>query len=459
MMLRNLLAITCVCLASAPAWAEWSYTPTEWSLPTFSRTAAKPGTPEWWSKNKSKAEFVPGSGFRVEGVEGFFDDEGRPIGTKVSKVVKKESKGLLGDMQVAPSFTELKEQVGMGRDERIAQQAFSAGEDFFRREQYRNALKQFGQTIARWPDSQLEQDALFYKAECEFFTDNYPEATESYDRLLEKYPNTPHLDKVIRRQFDIARYWDQYAQYKPHWPMTPNLLDNSQPLFDTVGRAMKTYENIRLNDPTGPLADDAVMATANSMFLRGRYSDADHHYELIRQEYPHSEHQYEAHILGLQCKLQKYQGPEYDASPLDEAKKIVKQLKLQFGNELDTAERERLAEIEGRLNYQLALRDYSMAQHYDNTEYYGSAKYYYAKLMREFPGTPLAETAQARFTELGGKPDRPATKMEWFVNIFPENAERATIAQVPMLKDSDAEISIARQPETNSTADGATIVR
>ena len=112
---------------------------------------------------------------------------------------------------------------------------------------------------------------------------------------------------------------------------------------------MKTYENIRLNDPTGPLADDAIMATANSYFRRGRYNDADYQYDLLRKEYPRSDHQFNAHMLGLQCKLRKYQGPDYDGTPLEEAEQLVKQQRTQFAGELDATSSRRLAEIDAQV--------------------------------------------------------------------------------------------------------------
>jgi len=303
-----------------------SLNPSQWELPLLASETAPPGTPEWWKKNKSQAVFELGKGFRIADVEGYFDQEGRPIKARVAKAVdQKKSGGFLGDVSVVKTVDSIKSQVGLGRDQQIAQQAYAEGEDLFRREKYSNASKQFKQAIARGTDPQLEQDALFMLAESQFYNAHYPEATESYGRLIKKNSNTPHLDKIIRRQFSIAQYWEQHHQSKPHWAMTPNLLDNTRPLFDTLGRSLKTYENIRLNDPTGPLADDAIMATANSHFLRGRYEDADYHYGLIRREYPRSEHQYEAHLLGLRSKLRMYQGADYDGQQLEEAKRLIKQ--------------------------------------------------------------------------------------------------------------------------------------
>ena len=431
-------------------------TASAWQWPSLAGTPEPPGTPGWWKKHKGDAEFVPTKGYRVAGVEGYFDEEGRSIKTQVAKVVKKEKdSGLLHDANVVKTVADVKSQFGLGPDQRLAEEAFAAGEDLFRREDYGKAAKKFKEAISRWPDSGLEQNAMFYVAESQFFADKYSQAIDSYSALLEKYPNSPHLDKTIRRQFDIARYWEEHHRWQPHYVTTPNFFDKTRPLFDTLGNSMKAYEDIRLNDPTGPLADDSIMATANSYFLRGRYNDADYYYGLLRREYPRSEHQYEAHVLGLQCLLRKYQGPDYDASPLLQAKKLVKQLKTQFGAELDIAERERLAEIQGNLIKQLAARDYKRAKGYDDTGHYESARFYYSQIVREYPNTPLAVDSRKRYEELAGKPAHPESSMEWLLNLFPENAERTAIAQVPMVDNSN-QTQIARQPENTSTG---TIVR
>ena len=99
---------------------------------------------------------------------------------------------------------------------------------------------------------------------------------------MKEYTNTRYLDTVIDREWEIARYWEECDEHNPDWPLTPNAYDKTRPWFDTIGHAIKTYENIRLNDPTGPRADDAIMATANIYFARGRFEDADYHYTLLR---------------------------------------------------------------------------------------------------------------------------------------------------------------------------------
>lgn len=436
---------------------EWN--PANWLPGTSSAGDPKEvGTKAWWKKNKKNAEFVPGEGFRVEGVPGFFDQDGRPIQARVAKVVKQnKAGGLLNDTNVIETVDGVKSQLGMGPDQEIAKQAYAEGEDLFRKQEYSDAAEKFEEAVKRDATGEYEQDAMFYLAESYFFANEYSKAVGKYNDLLDKYPNTQHLDKVVRRQFDIARYWEKHHDHEPHWVTTPNLLDDTRPWFDTLGNAMKTYETIRLKDPTGPLADDSIMATANSYFLRGRYNDADYNYQLLRTEYPQSEHQFEAHILGLQCKIRKYQGPNYDGTPLEEAKKIVKQLKQQFGGQLTPEERDRLNTQLAQLNQAVAERDYSVAQYYDETEHYISAKYYYAKIAREFPESELAAKSRERYEQIAGEPDHPESSVGWMLDMFPENAERKALQQVPLLEPTP-QIGIATRPETG-VSDGGTVVR
>jgi len=452
-------ALMVVTLLAISGCASVNLNPTQWENPLFVGSNAPVGTSTWWKQNRGKAEFVPGEGYRVTGVDGYFDQEGRPIQAKVAKTVnRKQSKGLLEDVKVSATVAGLKSQVGLGPDEQQARLAYEKGEDLFQREKYAAAAKQFNQTRARWPDSPLAQDAMFLKAESQFFNHDYSDAIATYDQLLAESPNTKHLDKIIRRQFDIARYWEQHHANEPHWPTTPNLFDDTRPMFDTLGRSLKVYENIRLNDPTGPLSDDAIMATGNSYFLRGRYNDADYSYELIRNEYPRSEHQFEAHILGLQCKLGRYQGPDYDGTPLLEAKKLVKQIKVQFAGKLNEEERARLDIDQAALQKQLAMRDWTRAKHYEDNEQFGSAKFYYAKILRQFPNTPIANDAQQQYAALEGKPNSSPELLAGVIKLLPENAERKAVEQVPLLE-PQTDTLIARPPVNTGGDGGDTVVR
>jgi outer membrane protein assembly factor BamD (BamD/ComL family) len=297
----------------------------------------------------------------------------------------------------------------------------------------------------------LKEDALFMTAESYFFADRYIEARDAYNALADKYPSTRYLDRLVERQWKIAQYWEKYEEYRPDWTATPNGWDKTRPWFDTLGHAIKTYDNIRMNDPTGPRADDAIMATAGIYFRRSRYDDADYQYGLLRREYPRSEFQFEAHLLGLQSKMRKYQGPDYDGTPLEESETLIVQLRRNFAGQLSADERERLKTTSGELNRMVAMRDMRMAQYYDGTKRYGAAKGYYADVVQQYPDSELAAQARERLAEITGEPDEPPKRLAWFVDLFPESAERKAVAQVPEVQ---SDTRLAEQPQTESPPPG-----
>jgi len=407
----------------------------------WSRAEEPPGTAQWWKKHKKETVFDPEKGYIVEGQEGSFDGDGRPMQGPVAteRVVEAgittgEETGLIPGLDPAVQFGKVKSVVGLGPNEQFARDAYDEGIRLFNEKKFNAAAAKFKDAIARGPHSPVEQDARFMLADSYFWGDRYIKARDAFDELVKEHPNTRYLDAVIDREWKIAQYWEKKAKQNKDWPLTPNAYDKTRPWFDTVGHAIKTYDNIRLNDPTGPRADDAIMATANIYFERERFEEADYHYSLLRREYPQSELQYEAHLLGLQSKLRKYQGEDYDGTPLEEAKTLVKQLRVQFAGRLPPEEKERLHTVEGQLNLELATRDYRMAEFYDGTKHYAAARHYYAEVMKDYPNTELASKARDRVAQIAGEPGTPAKPLGAIVELFPQSTEKARVARIPELK-------------------------
>ena len=333
---------------------------------------------------------------------------------------KQEESGFdLEDLDPENVWKNVKKATGFGPDEGKAKRLMEEGNALFREKKYAEAGGKFKSAAGRWPDSPLEEDGMFMTAECYFFADKYPKAQDAYDNLLKKYDNSRYLDTAVKRLFAIGRFWEQTHDANPHWPVTPNLTDGKRPLFDARGNALKAYETIRLKDPTGPLSDDAVMATANSYFRAGRFEDASFHFDIIRKEYPNSEHQLTAHLLGLQAKRRMYQGSKYDDTPLKDSAEIADQTLKQFHRQLGP-ERRRVAAMRDQITEQKAERDWDMARYYDDKKCYGAARYYYGLLIKEYPLTKFAQQARQRIEEIRGEPDVPPDNFKWLTGMFPD---------------------------------------
>lgn len=412
------------------------------------------GSAKWWKSNKRKAEFHPGKGYTVKGVDGYFDGMGRPIDRPVSisngqtpDADGELDKGLAPALDPRNVYGKMKTAVGLGPNDQVAHREFMEGERLFEEQRYRAASEAYASAADRAVDMRIKEDALFMLGESYYFDDRCIKARDAYNELADKYSSTRYLDKLVEREWAIARYLEAHANSHYDAPMTPNAWDKTRPWFDTMGHAIKTYENIRMNDPTGPRADDAIMATAGIYFRSNRYDDADYHYELLRKEYPRSEFQFEAHLLGLQSKLRKYQGQDYDGTPLEEAQVLVKQLRTNFGGQLSAEERTRLQTVSAQLLQEMASRDMQMAQFYDGTKNYGSAKTYYAEVINKYPDSEFAKTSKERMLAMEGLPEFPEKRLAWFVDIFPESQEHAALANVPEIKNG----TLLAQPPADTT--------
>ena len=344
-----------------------------------------------------------------------------PAGAVSIADAKKEDEKKSGfqwsDLAPENVYKNIKASLGYGPDEKISRAAMKEGQDLFRDKKYKEAGLKFATAADRWPDTPLEEDALFMQGESEFFSDQYPKAHDTYGGLLKKYTNTRHLDVVVRREFAMGIYWEQLYDANPTWPVTPNLSDNSRPMFDAFGYAIQAYERVRMYDPTGPLAATSLLALGNAYFRHNQFENAAYNYDQLMKEYPNSEHQLKAHLLGLQSKMRLYQGTLYPGVPLNDAKKIADRTLKQFGDKLGK-EREPVVRARQQIIEEKANRDFAQAEYYEKHKYYGAARMYYQSAIKDYPGTERAKDAQARLEKIKNEPDEPPKYFKWLTDMF-----------------------------------------
>jgi outer membrane protein assembly factor BamD (BamD/ComL family) len=104
--------------------------------------------------------------------------------------------------------------------------------------------------------------------------------------------------------------------------------------------------------------------------------------------------------------------------------------------------------VSAQLLQEQASRDMQMAQFYDGTKNYGSAKTYYAEVINKYPDSQLAQQAKERMTELASLPDFPEKKLAWFVEAFPKGKEHTSLANVPEIKNGTL---LSRPPADTTT--------
>ncbi len=350
--------------------------------------------------------------------------------------------GIMGKWSPKNMYNSAKVAAGYGPNKEIAEQAFAEGEAIFveatktqgkdRFGQFREAAKKYKTAYKRWPDSALEEDALFMLSESYFFADEYPDAEKAYELLIKKYPYTRHMDTVDKRRFALAKYWVEHQEANPDWAVTPNLMAKDRPLFDKFGHAIRVFDKIRMDDPTGTLADDATMAAGLAHYKQANYQRADEMFADMRHNFPDSEHQFQAHLLGLQCKMKIYQGPQYSLTPMDEAETLLKQIYRVFPKEAEE-NAEFLKKTGDQVRLNKAAHDWEMAQYYHRRKEHAAARTYYETVQQSYRDTNLAEEAKKNLTEIQDEPAKPAQPLPWLSKMFPTpEREKPLVARNPL---------------------------
>lgn len=322
-----------------------------------------------------------------------------------------------------------------------AKKAYQRGDSIFRGAKGKprtDALRDFSKAANYFrnageaaPGSALEQDSLFMQAESHFFANELNEATKTYQKLAKEFPRNRFNDRVNARLFEITKYWINASKAGADAWYKVNLFDNSLPSYDIKGQAVKVLDQIRYDDPTSQIADDATMAAAVEFMRQRDFDKADEFLTDLRQVFTDSDHMFMAHLLGIQCKLEIYAGPNYSGLVLEEAEKLIEQVGRRFPNEIqDPKYAEMVARSSKMVAFYQAERYENRAKYREKKGEYGAATSLYRQLVAEYPSTPQAKIARARIGETSNLRAVPEQRLAWLTKIFPDSKKSTPLKMV-----------------------------
>ncbi len=293
-------------------------------------------------------------------------------------------------------------------------------------DQYNQAAKLFRKAGDAAKGSALQQDALFMQAESLFFANRLTDATKAYEKLQKDFPRNRHNDRVAARLFSISRYWIDAARAGDDSWFKLNLTDEKRPAYDAKGHAIRVLDQIRYDDPTGRLADDATMAAAAEYIRQKDFEKADEFLTDLRETFTDSDHMFLAHLLGLRCKLEMYAGPKYSGLVLEEADDLVKKTRARFPDKMrEKKYSEMIARAAGELAFHRAERLADRARYNENRQEFGAARQNYRRLLAQFPDTPQAGEARKRLAQIDDLPAVPEQRLAWLTELFPDSRKKS----------------------------------
>jgi tetratricopeptide (TPR) repeat protein len=267
----------------------------------------------------------------------------------------------------------------------------------------------------------LAEKARFMEAECYRFEKKYPDAVDTYHKMLMEYPSGAYRERACTEMFKIADYWldDTRDEIQARddgengtvYRMKKLLnYDRTKPSLDREGRALQTLDHVHLNDITGPNADKALFWCGFVNFYRGNYVEADHYFSTLVEFHKESPLRPKATELAIISKNNATGGAEYDGQKAAEALQLVHHAEGAMP-EFNTDERKDfLSRQKLAIRMQQAEKDFKMAEYYEQTKHPGSAYYSYEIVRRRYPGSKYAEIATERMAVLKDKAELDGSK-------------------------------------------------
>jgi len=286
-----------------------------------------------------------------------------------------------------------------------ADKEFRAAEALFQRGTLADAEAAFAALAKKRKGTPWGEKGQYYLAETQYQRGKLVTAHDSYELLMKDYPGTEFVDRLVKREFDIAQTW--LAQADPKAPPDRKLpwyahFNGQEPLIDAHGHALRVLEHVRHHNPTGPLADDAVLRIADEHMAQKDYESASLYYDQLITDHPKSPFLQQAQLKAIDARMKGYVGPEYDGAGLEKARELVKQTMATFPDRL--ASGEKLYHTLDLINDQEAERTYVVGDYYRRAGYPGSAEYYFAKIPQRWPKSPWASKAKTQLASLAKVP-------------------------------------------------------
>ena len=322
---------------------------------------------------------------------------------------------------------------------------------------YAEAKKAFKKMVKKYGKKKepVEEDAMFYLAECNFQLGHLPAAEDGYEELLKKFPRTRFLEQSVPRIYRIASYWldgpkpaaeielvsftDEDAEERlseipeatiPYaFPLTPNLFDKTRPLFATRERALAALRQVWLNDPKGKLADEALMLAAMYHFRRKDYREAESDFSTIRGTFEgKSKYTQAAYVLGAHASMKSYQGSQYDGKQLEEAKKLARGAIALFP---DSPQRPKLEADLKRMEAEAVERDWERVKFYAKRGEKKSAAFYCECIVEQYPDSPRAAEAREMLIKFGPENSADVLKTPLVAKATPATATEKELPAEP----------------------------
>jgi outer membrane protein assembly factor BamD len=276
---------------------------------------------------------------------------------------------------------------GKDQVEGTSQEQLQKGERFEKEGKLEEAAGCYHSLVKTWPLSPNAPEGQFRFAVMLFKLYDFQRAFKEFQKSLEKYPDSPHFDEILKYQYDIACLFLAGERQKV-WKI---------PTLPSMDKTVEMFEQVIKN---GPYSHVAPMAQLKIGFAREKqhlWNDSVKAYQDLIRRYPKSDLADDAQFQIGYAYMQASREADYDQTAANRAvvgfqdyiTKYPKSEKIQQARE--NIDKLKLEQSRGLM---------TIAEFYDKAKKYDAALVYYNSVVQNYPSAEVAKRASQRADEI-----------------------------------------------------------
>jgi outer membrane assembly lipoprotein YfiO len=168
--------------------------------------------------------------------------------------------------------------------------------------------------------------------------------------------------------------------------------------------AVEMMYRLQQRSPGSPLAEKALLRTADYYYSDRQYDLAVDAYQAYIKNYPRSPHIPRVKLRQAYANLAQFHGVRFDTTPITDAKTLLEEIVKSYP---ELAEQENIPALLKRIDETFAQKLAVTADFYRRTHEPAAAVYTYEYLEQTYPGTPEAIDAERSVAKIGVKSPMP----------------------------------------------------
>lgn len=252
------------------------------------------------------------------------------------------------------------------------------------------ALKEFKKLIKYYPLSKEAPTAQYYIGRIMEALSRSYDAFKAYQKVIDLYPYTEHVDEVIEREYKIGELFFSGQRINVLGPLKVPAKD----------KAIEIFKAVADNAPYGKYAEPAMYKTGLTYKDIKDYDNAILMFKGLIDKYPNSELLDKARYQLAECSKLLSLNPEYDQTPTIVAREEFEEF---IQKHPDSEMSDDAKKIIDKLKNRESENAYNIGQFYESRKMPEAAVVYYKDVIQNYPDTEWAKKAEERLNEINKK--------------------------------------------------------